>query len=109
MAEEPRTTLRDSLEALLRGGLETEWRRRAYSDTDIEAVTRELRALPPGDYASQLRVAGFTATPYAGTAAAGLEESCKTCMYFSRHRCFCVLPALKLPVKPEWSCLLWRI
>lgn len=110
MGEELRTTpLRDSLEALLRGGLATEWRHRAYSDADIEAVTRELRALAPGDYSSQLRVAGFTIEPYAGTAADGLEESCRTCMYFSRHRDFCALPALKLPVKPEWSCRLWRI
>ena len=109
MGDEQPLTLRDSLEALLRGGLETEWRNRAYSDAEIEAVTRALRELAPGDHKGRLRVAGFTVEPYAGNAAGDLEESCRTCMYFSRHRCFCALPVLKLPVKPEWSCRLWRI
>jgi hypothetical protein len=105
---EERTPLRESLEALLKGGLQTEWRKRAYDSRDAFAVTQELKSLPAGDHAARLRVAGFTDKPYEGTAT-GLEESCKTCMYFAQHRSFCVLPELKLPVKPDWSCRLWRI
>lgn len=107
-----RNALRESLEDLMRSGLYTEWRQRAYSGADISSVLRELAALPPRDHAGRLRVAGFTPDPFRadepGTDA-GIEQSCHTCMYFSRHREFCTLPELKLPVRARWSCRLWRI
>ena len=108
MTVETAPVQREALEALLRGGLQTEWTRRAYGDDDIAAVTRELDALDPDDVEGRLRVAGFTLQPYQREGAT-IEESCRTCMYYARHREWCWLPALKLPVRPEWSCRLWRI
>jgi hypothetical protein len=99
---------RESLEALLRGGLQTDWRQRADSDEAIAAVTHALDALDPDDLEARLRVAGFTLEPFKRDSSV-IEESCRTCMYYARHREWCWLPALKLPVRAEWSCRLWRI
>ena len=71
---------------------------RRYGEEDV----RRLR------FIRGAQVAGFTLEPYARKDAK-IEESCRTCMYYSRHREWCWLPSLKLPVKPEWPCRLWRI
>lgn len=39
----------------------------------------------------------------------GIEHACATCLYYERHRRFCNLPELMLPVEAEWSCIVWRI
>ena len=55
-------------------------------------------------------LAGFLRQAYVDpTDPDGIEQACSTCMYFERHRGFCALPELMLPVEPEWSCILWRI
>ena len=48
-------------------------------------------------------------TRIARALADGIEQSCATCMYCERHRRYCALPELQLPVEPRWSCTLWRI
>lgn len=101
--------LRDRLAGLLAGGLRTRTEPRAYDSDRIEAIVRELRALQPEDHAGRLAVAGFMPTPYRPPQDEELEQSCATCMYMERHRQFCKLPELALPVAPEWSCVLWRI
>lgn len=101
--------LRERLASLLASGLETQWKRRAYSSEEIARVLERLQRLAPDDYAAKLREAGFTATPYRPPENGDLEQCCATCMYFERHKQFCDLPELELPVKPEWSCVLWRI
>ncbi len=38
-----------------------------------------------------------------------VEHACRTCLYYEKHRRFCNLPELMLPVEPEWSCIVRRI
>ncbi|WP_205617220.1 hypothetical protein [Pelomicrobium methylotrophicum] len=99
--------LRRELEHLLQQGLETEWRERAYTSEEVNRIVARLQAIRPDDYVSKLKVAGFTSQPYG--AGGEIEQACETCMYFVIHRQFCELPELQIPVKPKWSCRLWRI
>jgi hypothetical protein len=101
--------LREELGRLLEGGLQTDWHERAYTTEAIDAVVRRLRAVDKKDYRGLLRVGGFTPAAYRAPEDADLEQECATCMYFERNRQFCNLPELDLPVRPEWSCVLWRI
>jgi hypothetical protein len=97
-------------DALLASGLQTDWTQRAYTADAVTVMSRRLQSLPPDDLAAKLTLAGFTRTPYVAPDDEGrIEQSCATCMYFERHRQFCVVPELMLPVKPQWSCILWRI
>ena len=100
--------LRDKLSDLL-CELDTDWQQRAYSSQEINTVVTQLQRIPAQDYASKLKVAGFTTSPYFHPEDRELEQSCYTCMYYVTHRQFCALPELKFPVLPEWSCRLWRI
>jgi hypothetical protein len=98
------------IDQLLVDGLATDWTERAYTSEQVIAVTAQLQALAADDLNGRLVVAGFTQTPYvAPEDADGIEQSCATCMYFERHRGWCNLAELMLPVKAEWSCILWRI
>lgn len=100
--------LRDRLEKLLHQGLETEWQNRAYSSEAVNQIVARLRSIRKLDYASKLAAAGFTVRPYTGEED-DIPQACETCMYFVIHRQFCDLPELQVPVKPEWSCRLWRV
>ena len=102
--------LRDQLFALLREGLQTEWRERADSSDAVQRIVARLAAADPvGDHAALMRIAGFTLTPYLSADADDIAQACETGMYYAQHRQFCELPELRLPVRPEWSCRLWRI
>lgn len=101
--------LRLKLLTLLDSGLETQWQDRAQSSEGVNAVVARLQQLEPTDYPGKLITAGFTPDPYVSPEEGDIDQSCATCMYFERHRQFCDLPELKLPVMPEWSCVLWRI
>jgi hypothetical protein len=102
--------LRARIERLLVDGLTTDSTRRAYTSEDVVTVCRYLQALAPDDLEGRLAVAGFTRQPYVDPGdEVGLEQACATCMYYERHRRFCDLPELMLPVEPQWSCILWRI
>ena len=100
--------LRDQLERLLASGLETEWEQRAYDNVTVDSVVTRLRAAEPDDYVAKLSLAGFTDQPYKGESE-DISQACETCMYYVVNRRYCELSALRLPVKPEWSCRLWRI
>ena len=102
--------LLDHLDRLLADGLATQHAERAYTSQQVNVVTARLQALASGDLAGRLVVVGFTRTPYVEPHDAdGIEQSCATCMYFERHRGWCNLAELMLPVKAHWSCILWRI
>jgi hypothetical protein len=103
------TGLRDELAQRLAAGLETKWQQRAYDSDEIEKVLRQLRSLAPLDRTGRLIIAGFIPRPYLAAEEPELEQGCSTCMYFERNRQYCNLPELALPVRPEWSCVLWRI
>ena len=98
------------IDQLLSGGLQTNSHSRAYSSYEVGTVIAALQQVSPGDLQGRLRKAGFTLHPYVGPEDPdAIEQSCATCMYFERHRGVCDLPELLLPVRPEWSCILWRI
>lgn len=99
--------LRSKLEQFLTTGLKTEWEQRAYTSEDVNKIVARLQSIKPDDYPAKLTVAGFTSRPYGD--GEEIEQACETCMYFVIHRKFCDLPELQIPVKPEWSCRLWRI
>ena len=103
-------TLLARIDRLLADGLQTRWSRRAYASNDVNALCGRLQTLAADDLEAKLVAAGFLRTPYVdGDDADGIEQSCATCMYFERHRRFCALPELQLPVEAKWSCTLWRI
>lgn len=104
--------LRDQAAALLEGGLQTGWRQRASGSEAVNAIVAELRTLLPDDIVGKLRVAGFSLQAFVAeedVADETISQACATCMYYELHRQFCALPELMLPVRPEWSCRLWRI
>jgi hypothetical protein len=105
---DPLDVLREQIAALLQGGVPTEWRQRAYTSDAVNVIVADLHRLQPDDIEGKLRLAGFMSQAYAA-ADEDISQACETCMYFERHRQFCVLPELMLPVRPEWSCRLWRI
>lgn len=100
--------LRVQIETLMAGGLDTEWRERAYTSEAVNKIVARLQGVKPDDYVAKLRLAGFTDHPYAADQD-DIAQACETCMYYVVNRKFCDLPELKIPVKPEWSCRLWRI
>lgn len=100
--------LRAQISQILQDGLETLWQQRACDSESFNTIAAELSGLAPNDLSGKLRVAGFTLQAFAD-AGEGLVMACETCMYYEIHRQYCALPALKLPVKREWSCRMWRI
>jgi hypothetical protein len=100
--------LRQRLGQLMADGLETEWRDRAYTSTAVNGIVARLQALAANDYAGKLQIAGFTSQPYV-LGEDDIQQACETCMYYATHRQFCELPELQMPVRPAWSCRLWRI
>jgi hypothetical protein len=102
--------LRARIETLLSGALNVPWTRRALTQARIDGAIRELQELPRNELVGKLVIGGFTLSPYLPPDDVdGIEHSCATCMYYERHRRFCNLPELMLPVEPQWSCILWRI
>ena len=102
--------LRARIDAVLASGLPTQSSQRAYTSDAVNAVCQRLHGLAADDVDGRLAAAGFTRVPYvAPDDEDEIEQSCATCMYFERHRAFCALPELMLPVEPTWSCILWRI
>ncbi len=98
--------LTDKLEAMMIDGLEVEIEPRAYSHEEVLEVVSRLQKLEETDYQQKLVIGGFTLEPYGE---GDDEQACETCMYYKTHQQFCELPELMVPVKPEWSCRLWRI
>jgi hypothetical protein len=102
--------LRKRIGTLLSGALNVPWTKRALDQASFDAVIRELQGLRRGDLIGKLVVGGFTLDPYwPPDDTDGIEHSCATCIYYERHRRFCNLPELMLPVEPQWSCIVWRI
>ena len=108
MAASEDDALRVRLEELLHSGMQTEWRERAYTSEAVNEIIRRLQGIGADDYPSKLRLAGFTDHPFVADGD-DIKQACETCMYYAVGRKFCDLPELKIPVKPEWSCRVWRI
>lgn len=97
---EPR---REKIASLLAAGLETDWKQRADDTERFRVVVRALRG---ASFEAKLNIAGFTDHPIEHD---GFEQSCESCMYYLVHRRWCELPEIDLPVRPEWSCNVWRV
>jgi hypothetical protein len=106
MRSEAREALRAEIETYLASGLQTESRTRADTSESVIQIVTRLRTEAGDDMRRKLVVGGFTNHP---VQAGGMLQACKSCMYFQTHRQHCELPELDLPVKPHWSCRLWRI
>lgn len=103
--EDQDEALRERIAQLLAGGLETDWQVRADDSERFQDVVRALRG-SDGEIATKLRLAGFTDHVVLHD---GLDQACETCMYYQVHRRWCALPEIELPVRPAWSCNVWRI
>lgn len=104
------SALRSLVEHLLNSGLKTRWMDRAATSEQVLELCQRLQALPPEDVQGKLVLCGLSHFSFvAPQDEVPIEQSCATCMYFERHRQFCNLPELMLPVQAEWSCVLWRI
>ncbi len=99
--------LREKLGEMLAGGIDTDWKNRAYTSEQVNQAVARLQHLAPDDYEQKLVIGGFTNYPYGDDD--DISQSCETCMYYLKHRKYCELPELECPVEPEWSCILWRI
>ena len=74
------------------------------TDEAFARIRAELQALTPDDVDGKVRLSGLADHP------SGSEQRrCRECMYFLLHRRWCDMPELRLPVEPDWHCLLWRI
>ena len=110
MTPDAEETLRSRIGKLLSGGLNTPWTERALVQQRLDSAVRALQELAKDDLVGKLVVAGFTLRPLMPRDGEdSIEHSCKSCMYYERHRRFCNLPELLLPVEPQWSCIVWRI
>lgn len=102
--------LRHRIATLLSGALNPPWTERALTQETFDAIVRALQDLRTDDLVGKLVIGGFTLKPYVlPDDPDGIEHSCATCLYYERHRRFCNLPELMLPVEAEWSCIVWRI
>jgi len=97
--------VRAEVQRMLQAGLETEVFPRADSSEEVNQITARLRT-SGGDLKDKLVIGGFTLETVEH---GGIEQPCETCMYYLKHRRYCELPELDIPVEPEWSCRLWRI
>ena len=110
MSSEAVDAVRERIVKLLCGALNPPWTERALTQQSFDAAVRALGALAHGDLVGKLVVGGFTLQPYVPQGdETPIEHSCATCIYYERHRRFCNLPALMLPVEARWSCIVWRI
>ena len=96
---------RETIRSILQNGLLTEVFPRADTHEAVLATIRRLRE-EGRDIERKLAIGGFTLLPVEH---GGMDQFCRTCMYYHTRRRHCVLPELDLPVEPEWSCRLWRI
>jgi len=96
--------VRDEIERLLAGGLETQTEPFPETEKEFGLLLTELRELPPDSLVAKLVISGFTDKPYGPD-----EMRCQECMYYLVHRKWCDLPELAVPVEADWWCRLWRI
>jgi hypothetical protein len=104
MNKDEEDALRGSIARKLSSGLATMTEPVPVDDADLAEIVNELREVPRTDVDRKLVISGFVDHPYGDEA-----HRCLECMYYRVHRKWCALPAIALPVEPEWWCRLWRI
>ncbi len=104
MNKDQEDALRGTIAERLASGLATMTEPVPGDSAEFAAILNELREIPRHDLERKLVVSGFV------DHAQGDEgRRCLECMYYRVHRKWCALPAIALPVEPEWWCRLWRI
>jgi hypothetical protein len=104
MNKEEEDALRGAIAGKLSGGLATMTEPVPCNDEEFAAIVRDLREVSRDDVERKLVVSGFVDHPYGDEG-----RRCLECMYYRVHKKWCALPAIALPVEPEWWCRLWRI
>ena len=74
------------------------------TDKEFAEIVRDIRRLDPRDIEGKLIAAGFLNHPNGRD-----QMRCRECNYYLIRRKWCDLPAIALPVEPDWWCRLWRI
>jgi hypothetical protein len=98
--------LRMRIGSLLARGLRTTVEPFPETQVEFQAILDELSALDPSDLVGRLDIGGFMPKPMD---IAGVHQRCQECIYYLPNRQWCDLPALPVPVKPEWWCRLWKV
>ena len=76
----------------------------------LDAVVRALQSPNRGGLIGMRVVSGFTLNPdVLKDDEPSIEPAGSSCIHRERHRRFCNLPGLMLPVEPQWSCIVWLI
>jgi hypothetical protein len=96
--------LREKIRRRLATGLRTQFEPVPRDHREFEAIVRELGELANEQLDEKLTLAGFLDKPYGRD-----RQRCHDCMYYLVHRKWCALPALAVPVEPDWWCRLWRV
>lgn len=102
MSEEDK--LRDEIGAMMADGLETITEPFPKNHFLFDAIVNQVAEVPKENVKRKLILSGFIDHPYGED-----QDRCKECIYYLSNRKWCDLPALDLPVEPEWWCRLWKI
>ena len=102
---------RDQIAKLLsRGAISPLSPAQALAQESFNSIVRRMQGLSPNDLVGKLRVSGLTLLPYVlKDDEDSIERACSSCINYERHRRFCNLPELMLPVELQWSCIVWRM
>jgi len=102
MSEEDK--LRDEIGAMMADGLITITEPFPENHFLFDAIVNQVSKVPKENVKRKLVLSGFIDHPYGES-----EDRCKECIYYLVNRKWCDLPALDLPVEPDWWCRLWKI
>ncbi|WP_372758691.1 hypothetical protein [Litorivivens sp.] len=103
--------LRHQIGIILREGITTDTTLPA-DDKAWQAIVDKLKHAGKNNLLALLEIGGFS--DHSRGDAGSMEDGemilrCKECIYFLPKRKWCDLPALPLPVEPEWYCKLWKL
>ena len=98
--------LRLRIGVLLEGGLKTTLEPFPRTHVEFQNLLDELGQLDRQDLINRLDLGGFAPRPMDID---GITQRCQECIYYLRHRKWCDLPELPVPVEPNWWCRLWKM
>ncbi len=103
--------LRHQIGCVLQAGIETDTRL-PESAQDWQRTLDALERTDKNDLLPLLEIGGFANHSLGDTGSMEDGEMilrCKECIYYLPKRKWCDLPALPLPVEPDWYCKLWKL
>ena len=94
------------VDGLLNYGIETAMEPFPKTQKEFLAVVDELAKLHKNDLLNRLVIGGFANH---GVGEGEDLQRCQECIYYLPHAKWCDLPALPIPVEPQWWCRLWKL